>query len=45
MNNCLITIFVFVGIVYAQPSFEFGQNYQVIPENNIDQNFPYSAID
>ena len=45
MKNCLITIFVFVGIVYAQPSLEFGQNYQVIPENNIDQKFPYSAID
>ena len=38
MKNSLITIFVFVGIVYAQPSLEFGQNYQVIPENNIDQN-------
>ena len=45
MKNCLITIFVFVGIVYAQPSLEFGQNYQVIPENIIDQKFPYSAID
>ncbi len=45
MKNCLITIFVFVGIVYAQPSLDFGQNYQVIPGNNINQKFPYSAID
>ncbi len=37
-------LFILVSIS-AQPFIEFGQNYHIIPENNIDQKFPYGAFD
>ncbi|HIN96693.1 MAG TPA: exo-alpha-sialidase, partial [Candidatus Marinimicrobia bacterium] len=38
-------IFVFTIVLNAQPSFEFGQNYQIISVNNVNQKFPYAAFD
>ena len=38
-------IFVFTIVLNAQPSFEFGQNYQIISVNNVNQIFPYAAFD
>ena len=38
-------IIVFTVVLNAQPSFEFGQNYQIISVNNVNQKFPYAAFD
>ena len=38
-------IIVFTIVLNAQPSFEFGQNYQIISVNNVNQKFPYAAFD
>jgi len=41
----LIYILLLTGTLTAQPTIEFGENYHIIPENNIDQKFPNGAFD
>ena len=42
--NFFVTI-SFIGILIAQPNLQFGQNYQIIQQENVDQKFPYAVID
>ena len=41
----LIYILLLTGTLTAQPTIEFGENYHIIPEDNIDQKFPNGAFD
>jgi len=36
---------VYSGLLFSQPAFEFGQNYQVVTQENMDQKFPYAIFD
>jgi hypothetical protein len=40
-----INFLVYSGLLFSQPAFEFGQNYQVVPQENMDQKFPYAIFD
>ena len=41
----LIYFFLITVPLTAQPTIELGQNYHIIPEDNIDQKFPNGAFD
>ena len=41
----LIYIFLLTVCLTAQPSIDFGQNYHILSEDNIDQIFPNGAFD
>jgi len=45
MKVIFFIYFLLIGVLSAQPSNQFGQNYHIIPLENIDQKFPYGVFD